>query len=199
MHKMRLLMPLGIVLTCLLIDANAIGKERERTKVASLAGVRTTAERVPSVKEWFVEFDAIQKESRIPAKERAHGAFLMMRALAGVSEPRECEEANVILKAVSDRYKAAAKELVGLTPLVATECLRSGYIEWFRGNAKLCEDCIALRTVDAGQKKYKRLTQEEVDLLMKRKQILDQMKAACEFADLYIRSRSGIAYAKENE
>jgi hypothetical protein len=199
MHQTRFSIPFVILITFLLIDSELIAEAKAPRKVAYLATPRAAAEKIPTAQEWFNQFDAIQREAQIPVKERNHGAFLMMRALAGVSEPREFEEANVILHGIAERHKRAAKELVGLTPLVATESLRSGYIEWFRGNAKLCEDCITLRTVDAAQKKYRRLNQDEVDLLMKRKQILDQIKTACEFADLFIRTRSGVPLANRNE
>jgi hypothetical protein len=185
----RFAMPFLLIIGCLLIDPLMIANAKDAPKLAYLAAPRATV----STAQWFSLFDTIQAQSKIPSKERNQGAILMMRGMVGLGEPKEYEEANTILRSIASRYNRAAQQIERLPNNSATDSLRSGYSEWYRGNAKLSEDCIAVRTLDEAQRRYRKPTQEEINLLMTRKKMLDQLLNTCQYAELYVRSRNGCA------
>lgn len=182
MLYLRFLLLLCIVFAFALIDVCA----KPTSKVAYLASPRAV---VIMPADWFKEFDAIQKESKIPAKDRNTGAVLMMRAVGGLENVRDYAQASVILSGIAARCRAAAERLERMPRINATEPLRVGYADWYRGTARLSEDCIALYTVDAVEGRYRKLEPAEVQLLMQRKKMLEQLRTTCQFAELYVRTR----------
>lgn len=182
MLYLRFLLPLCIVFAFALIDVCA----KPTKKVAYLASPRAA---VVTTADWFNEFDAIQKESKIPTKDRNAGAVLMMRAVGGSGNNGDYERASLILSGIASRARAAAERLERMPRMNATESLRVGYVDWYRGSARLSEDCIALYTVDAVESKYRKLEPAEMQLLMQRKKMLEQLRTTCQFAELYIRTK----------
>jgi hypothetical protein len=167
----------GVVSAMLLASVQVVGAD-------SLAG------------RWFRDFDKIADETKIPTKQRDRGAWLVMRVVAGVCKPAEYAEAQAILAEIAQRYRKAAKQLAALPIYAEAEDMRLGYINYYKGVAKLCEDCVALREVYQVGITPQPLTPEEVALLTKRKHLLDQLLLACKAAEFDIRTAHGLALAK---
>lgn len=187
----------GLVVASLLLNAHSVHAKNNRSRFVALIPRVTKEAPSYSVSRWFREFDQIEVSGLLPLKQRERGALLMMRAFAGVSEPAEIAEGHGLLIQASERYRKTAERIARLPPLQELDAMRGGYVNFYEGLAKLSDDCAALQTADIVRMRFRRLSSQEVALLVKRKHLLDQLLATCRCAELKIRTAHRLPFDKD--
>lgn len=168
------------------------GAEKPR-KVALLpcySGQVAVNQNVKTAADWFRLFEKVEDSAQLSKADRNSGNLLMMRALAGVTTEPEQMRAEQLLTKMIARYRNASQKISALPELSETKPLQLGYAEYYKSAADLCQLCMLMRSGDGG--KYRRLTGEEVQVLMERKRIIDKLLMECRQAEGMTRVLQGV-------